>query len=172
MILVHTCRTYYWNRFYRWLPLSDAKYDWATMCTSRSADVTPLLCELQWPQVCFWVQFRVLLMTYKVLHGMGLDYLRGCLYPTTCGRNHDMSIVVGARGPSHASLIAGAHNPTCASAAVNVIGAHAHTHILFPLPQNHPSFPPLGRQPGNVGELCFTVLKQVIEPLAVGSQQN
>ncbi|KAM3845550.1 uncharacterized protein M6D78_003221 [Vipera latastei] len=38
---------------------------------SRYSHVTPLLRELHWLPVVFRVRFKVLVMTYKVLHGMG-----------------------------------------------------------------------------------------------------
>lgn len=38
----------------------------------------PLLCNLHWLQVYFWVQFKVLVTTYKALHGIGSSYLRNC----------------------------------------------------------------------------------------------
>lgn len=48
-------------------------------CVPRKAHVTPLLCELRWLLVCFWVQFKGLLLTFKALHGMGPGSLRICL---------------------------------------------------------------------------------------------
>lgn len=38
--------------------------------------ITPLLCELYWLPVCLWVQFKVLILTFKVLNNMRLCYLR------------------------------------------------------------------------------------------------
>lgn len=34
-----------------------------------TADVTPLLHDLHWLPVCFWVQFKVLIVTFKALFG-------------------------------------------------------------------------------------------------------
>lgn len=32
--------------------------------------VTHLLCGLHWLLVCFWIQFKVLVVTFKILHGL------------------------------------------------------------------------------------------------------
>lgn len=45
----------------------------------RMADVTPLLCE----PVCFWGQFKVLVMNFKVLYGNGIKLLWDHLRPIT-----------------------------------------------------------------------------------------
>lgn len=56
------------------------------------AHVTPPLHELHWLQVCFWVQFKVLIITFKALHGRLAGYLQNHLcpiisaYPTRSGR--------------------------------------------------------------------------------------
>lgn len=48
---------------------------WAEQCYT---------CALQAAlSVCFWFQFKMLVITYKVLHDMGLGYLRDHLYPDT-----------------------------------------------------------------------------------------
>ncbi|KAM6466454.1 uncharacterized protein PHA67_012250 [Liasis olivaceus] len=39
--------------------------------------------ELHWDLVCFWIQFKVLAITFKALHGMGPGYLRDHLTPIT-----------------------------------------------------------------------------------------
>lgn len=44
-----------------------------------SKHVTPLLPELHWLQVCFQVQFKVPVITFKALFGLGSGYLRDCL---------------------------------------------------------------------------------------------
>lgn len=43
----------------------------------HSAHVTPLFCDLHW----FQVQFKVLIITFKVLHGLGPGYFRDHLSP-------------------------------------------------------------------------------------------
>lgn len=40
----------------------------------------PQLYKLQWLSFSFWVQLKVLVIIFKVLHGMGPDYLRDCLF--------------------------------------------------------------------------------------------
>lgn len=40
-------------------------------------------CELNWLPLCFWMQFKVLVFTFKVLHGTGPGYLRDHLFPIT-----------------------------------------------------------------------------------------
>lgn len=49
------------------------------MCTLGSVHITFLLCKLHWLALCFWLQFRMLIMTYNILHYMILDYFRDCL---------------------------------------------------------------------------------------------
>lgn len=39
-----------------------------------SAYVTSILYELHWLLVCIWVQFKVLMVAFKDLHGLGLGY--------------------------------------------------------------------------------------------------
>ena len=55
----------------------------AILGAPRVAHVTPLLRELHWVPVCFWVQFKVLVITFKALHGMGPGYLSNHLFPIT-----------------------------------------------------------------------------------------
>lgn len=38
--------------------------------------ITPLFQESYWFPVCFWVQFTMLVITYRTFHGMGTGYLR------------------------------------------------------------------------------------------------
>lgn len=45
--------------------------------------ITPLLHKLHWLPICFWVQFKGLILTFKALHGMGSSNLRDCLAPNT-----------------------------------------------------------------------------------------
>lgn len=40
------------------------------------AQITPLACELHWLPVWFGVQFKMLVFTFKALHGMEAGYLR------------------------------------------------------------------------------------------------
>lgn len=42
---------------------------------------TPLLCKLHWMPICFWVQFKVLVVTFKALHDIGPSYLRDHIHP-------------------------------------------------------------------------------------------
>lgn len=55
----------------------------AVIYASRAAYVTFLLHRLFWLLVCFWVQFKllVLVLTFKAIHGIGLDYLKSFLCP-------------------------------------------------------------------------------------------
>lgn len=48
---------------------------------SSYAYVLLLWYELCWLPVDFWVHFKVLVVSYKALHGIGLCYLRNCLFP-------------------------------------------------------------------------------------------
>lgn len=76
--LVQKCVTGKWNSsvIMKW------KDQWCNMC----------LCELLWLSVCFPVQFKVLVIVYIGLCGMGPGYLRnrltpvGSAYPTRAGR--------------------------------------------------------------------------------------
>lgn len=43
--------------------------------------LTSLLCELHWLVMGFQVQFKMLAVTFKALHDLGLGYLRDCLFP-------------------------------------------------------------------------------------------
>lgn len=55
--------------------------------------VTPLLCNPHWLPVCFQVEFKVLAVIYKTLHGMAQGYLWNCLsmvvsiHPTRSNRD-------------------------------------------------------------------------------------
>ncbi|XP_061485295.1 uncharacterized protein LOC133385720 isoform X1 [Rhineura floridana] len=53
--------------------------------TRRSAHITPVLARLHWLPICFRAKFKVLVLTYKALHGMGPQYLveRVSQYETT-----------------------------------------------------------------------------------------
>lgn len=41
----------------------------------------PLFCYLGWYPIRFRLQFKMLIITYKVLHAIRLDYLQDCLVP-------------------------------------------------------------------------------------------
>ena len=43
--------------------------------TRRFENITPILSHLHWLLVCFRAQFKVLVLTYKALHGLGPQYL-------------------------------------------------------------------------------------------------
>ena len=45
-------------------------------CAPKSCHITPLLRELHWLPVCYRIEYKIILLTFKVLHGMGPDYLR------------------------------------------------------------------------------------------------
>lgn len=53
---------------------------WAVNGVSYLSHVTSLLCKLYFFPVCFWVQFKVLVVTFKALLGVGWGYLPG-LFP-------------------------------------------------------------------------------------------
>ena len=63
-------------------------------CAPKSCHITPLLRELHWLPVCYHIEYKIFLFTFKVLHGMGPDYLRHLipvLPPSRCNlrRNDD-----------------------------------------------------------------------------------
>ena len=45
-------------------------------CAPKSCHITPLLRELHWLPVCYRIEYKLILLTFKVLHGMAPDYLR------------------------------------------------------------------------------------------------
>lgn len=47
----------------------------------KVAHLTPLLCKLHWLWVCFYVQFKVGFIAFKVLYGLGPGYLKNPLTP-------------------------------------------------------------------------------------------
>jgi hypothetical protein len=51
------------------------------MKTRRREHVTPVLESLHWLPVCFRIDFKVLLMVYKCLNGLGPSYLSEMLLP-------------------------------------------------------------------------------------------
>ena len=42
----------------------------------KSCHITPLLRELHWLPVCYRIEYKIIILTFKVLHGMAPDYLR------------------------------------------------------------------------------------------------
>ncbi|KAF7236632.1 Ectonucleotide pyrophosphatase/phosphodiesterase family member 7 [Varanus komodoensis] len=51
------------------------------MGTGRYVHMTPVLRQLHWLPIEVWVQFKVLVMTYKALNGLGPGYLKERLRP-------------------------------------------------------------------------------------------
>ena len=45
-------------------------------CAPKSCHITPLLRELHWLPVCYRIEYKIILLTFKVLHGIAPDYLR------------------------------------------------------------------------------------------------
>ena len=45
-------------------------------CAPKSCQITPLLRELHWLPVCYTIEYKIILLTFKVLHGMAPYYLR------------------------------------------------------------------------------------------------
>ena len=43
--------------------------------------ITPALAALHWLPIRFCIDFKVLMMTYKALNGLGPQYLAECLFP-------------------------------------------------------------------------------------------
>lgn len=71
---------YYCNLPYVGLPLKKLQpvqnaAVWAVIRSPIRAQITSLLCDLHWLSVCFWVQLKMLVFTFKALHVMGPGYL-------------------------------------------------------------------------------------------------
>ena len=54
--------------------------------TRKSEHITPVLATLHWLPVCFRVDFKILLLTYKALNNMAPPYLTELLEPHIPGR--------------------------------------------------------------------------------------
>ena len=67
--------------------------------TSRGSHITPVLKDLHWPPIQYRIQFKILVITYKVLQGQSPLYVRNLLQvykPTRNLRsqNHATALVV------------------------------------------------------------------------------
>lgn len=65
--------------------------------TKRSAHITPILKDLHWLPVVHRIKFKVLLLTFKSLHGLAPPYLCNMLVPytpTRSLRSSDSSLLV------------------------------------------------------------------------------
>ena len=49
--------------------------------TSRGVRITPVLKSLHWLPISFWAKYKVLVITFKALHGLDPGYLRDRLLP-------------------------------------------------------------------------------------------
>ncbi len=59
-----------------------------TIMMCRKYDhITPVLKELHWLPIAQRIQFKVLMLTYKCLHGLAPQYLAELITPYRCGRN-------------------------------------------------------------------------------------
>lgn len=78
---------------------------WAVMSMCRRAHRAPLFHELHWLPICFQVQFKVLVGTFKALRGLGMDYVKDCLSPvvSTCsvGSGRSGTLWVSSAGESY-----------------------------------------------------------------------
>ena len=68
-------------------------------CSPKPYHITPLLRELHWLPVCYRIEYKISLLTFKVLHDMAPDYLRqsiSVLPPSKYDlrRNHDSGILL------------------------------------------------------------------------------
>ena len=58
-------------------------------CAPKSCHITPLLHELHWLPVCYRIEYKIILLTFKVLHGMAPDYLCHLISDITNPRNSE-----------------------------------------------------------------------------------
>uniref|UniRef100_A0A8C7E7H9 Reverse transcriptase domain-containing protein n=1 Tax=Naja naja TaxID=35670 RepID=A0A8C7E7H9_NAJNA len=86
-----TSQINYCNALYMGLPLRTTRRlqlvqnaaARVVMGVSRYSIITSLLRKLHWLPVALWMRFKVLVITYKALHGLGPGYLRERLLPTS-----------------------------------------------------------------------------------------
>ena len=65
----------------------------------KSCHITPLLRELHWLPVCYRIEYKIILLTFKVLHGMAPDYLCHLIYVLLPSKynlrhNHDPGVLL------------------------------------------------------------------------------
>ena len=69
--------------------------------TGKYDQITPILCEFHWLPVKFRIHFKILLLTFKALHGMTPNYIRDLLTIRAQGRysfRSNSSIVLEVHG--------------------------------------------------------------------------
>ena len=57
-------------------------------CALKSCYITPLLRKLHWLPVCYCIEYKIILLTFKVLHGMAPDYLCHLISVLSLSRNN------------------------------------------------------------------------------------
>ena len=67
----------------------------------KSCHITPLLRELHWLPVCYRIEYKIIILTFKVLHGLAPDYLCHLIhvlppskYMYNLRRNHDPGVLL------------------------------------------------------------------------------